>query len=68
MNETISRSAGASHGQEMTPQAMEAIIRAAGRTPRLRTTLYADAPAERRAAAFAAAPLEDIYAQATPAE
>jgi FO synthase len=26
MDETISRSAGASHGQEMTPQAMEAII------------------------------------------
>ncbi len=68
MNETISRSAGASHGQEMTPQAMEELIRTAGRTPCLRTTLYADVPAERRAAAFAAAPLEDIYAQATPAE
>jgi FO synthase len=68
MNETISRSAGASHGQEMTPQSMEAIIRAAGRTPRLRTTLYADAPAERRAVAFAAAPLEDIFAQSVPAE
>jgi len=43
MDESISRAAGASHGQEMTPQEMERIIRAAGRTPRQRTTLYADA-------------------------
>ena len=68
MNETISRSAGAAHGQEMTPQVMEAIIRDAGRTPRLRTTLYADAPADRRETAFAAAPLLDYAAFATPAE
>ena len=68
MNETISRSAGAAHGQEMTPQVMEAIIRDAGRTPRLRTTLYADAPAERCETAFAAAPLLDYNAFATPAE
>lgn len=52
MDETISRSAGASHGQEMSPPAMEAIIRSARRTPRQRTTLYADAPAERRAASL----------------
>jgi FO synthase len=43
MNETISRSAGASHGQEMTPAEMETIIRAAGRVPRPRNTLYEDA-------------------------
>ena len=43
MDETISRSAGASHGQEMTPQEMERIIRSAGRTPRQRTTLYGSA-------------------------
>ena len=54
MDESISRAAGASHGQEMTPQRMEAIILAAGRTPRQRTTLYADAPAERRKRSFAA--------------
>jgi FO synthase len=42
MDESISRAAGASHGQEMTPQEMERIIRAAGRIPRQRTTLYAD--------------------------
>jgi FO synthase len=43
MNETISRSAGASHGQEMTPEMMEDLIRSIGRTPRQRTTLYATA-------------------------
>jgi FO synthase len=41
MNESISRAAGASHGQEMTPAMMEALIDSAGRTPRVRTTLYA---------------------------
>ena len=40
MNETITRAAGASHGQETTPEAMEALIRAAGRTPQQRTTTY----------------------------
>ena len=38
---------------------MEAIIRGLGRTPRQRTTLYADAPAERRTASFGAAPLAE---------
>ncbi len=59
MNESISRSAGSEHGQEMPPEAMEALIRANGRAPRQRTTLYADAPAERRAASLAAAPLAE---------
>src|SRR5213079_1969306 len=40
MNESISRAAGARHGQELPPEAMEAAIRAAGRVPRQRTTLY----------------------------
>jgi FO synthase len=53
MDESISRAAGASHGQEMTPQRMEAIIRAAGRRPRQRDTLYRDAGEERRTRAFA---------------
>jgi FO synthase len=55
MDETISRSAGASHGQEMTPQMMEATIRSAGRVPRQRDTLYRDAPAPLHARAFASA-------------
>jgi FO synthase len=44
MDETITRSAGAQHGQEMTPQDMERIIRGLGRIPRQRTTIYGDAP------------------------
>jgi FO synthase len=56
MNESISRAAGSEHGQEMTPEQMEELIRANGRTPRQRTTLYADAPEERRAASFGAPP------------
>ena len=59
MNETISRSAGASHGQEMAPERMETLIRGLGRVPRLRTTLYGDALAERRSAAFSAAALAE---------
>ena len=56
MNESISRAAGSEHGQEMTPEELEALIRANGRRPRQRTTLYADAPAERREASFGAPP------------
>jgi FO synthase len=52
MDETITRSAGAIHGQEMTPAAMEGIIRSLGRIPRQRTTTYAETPAERVAASF----------------
>ena len=59
MNESITRAAGAVHGQEMPPEAMEELIRGIGRIPRQRTTLYGDAPPARRAAAFAAAPLSD---------
>ena len=57
MNESITRAAGASHGQEMPPETMEQIIRDLGRTPRQRTTLYQTAPAERQRASFNAVPL-----------
>jgi FO synthase len=60
MNESISRAAGAAHGQELEPERMEALIRAANRTPRMRTTLYADAPAPQRDRAFGAAELTPI--------
>jgi FO synthase len=59
MNESISRAAGASFGQEMPPEAMEELILSLRRTPRQRTTLYADAPLHRKAASFGAAPLLD---------
>ena len=59
MNESISRAAGASHGQEMPPEPMEAAIRAAGRTPRQRTTLYGTPAPERTRASFGAAALAE---------
>ena len=59
MNESISRAAGASHGQEMPPERMEQAIRSIGRTPRQRTTLYGTPPAERTAASYNAAALVD---------
>jgi FO synthase len=61
MNESISRAAGAEHGQELPPERMEALIRACGRVPRQRTTLYGDAPNERRAASFRAGPLAEAW-------
>ncbi len=60
MNESITRAAGSGHGQEWAPAFMEQQIIAAGRVPRMRTTLYRDAPAERRRAAFSAPPLTAI--------
>jgi FO synthase len=57
MNESITRAAGSGHGQEWAPALMEAQIRAMGREPRMRTTLYGPVTAERREAAFGAAPL-----------
>ncbi|MBV9201451.1 MAG: bifunctional FO biosynthesis protein CofGH [Alphaproteobacteria bacterium] len=59
MNESITRAAGAVHGQEMPPESMEALIRSLGRRPRQRTTLYADAPDDRRAVSFGAVPLSE---------
>jgi FO synthase len=52
MDETITRSAGAVHGQEMTPAMMETIIRQIGRTPRQRDTIYRDVAPERYRASF----------------
>ena len=57
MNESISRAAGAGFGQELGPEQMEALIRAAGRVPRQRTTLYGEPPAEQVERSFRAAPL-----------
>jgi len=61
MNESISRSAGAQHGQEFPPEAMEELIRSAGRKPRQRTTLYGEVPEERWLASFGAEPLAEPW-------
>jgi FO synthase len=55
MDESITRAAGARHGQEMTPVQMETVITLLGRTPRQRTTLYQQVARERYRASFAAA-------------
>ncbi|RAI40743.1 7,8-didemethyl-8-hydroxy-5-deazariboflavin synthase [Rhodoplanes roseus] len=60
MNESITRAAGAAHGQEMTPAALEALIRGIGRTPRQRTTLYGTPTTERTATSHAAATLPPL--------
>lgn len=60
MDESISRAAGAAHGQELPPQEMEMLIRSIGRTPRQRTTLYGDVAPEVREAGRKAAPLTPI--------
>ena len=56
MNESITRSAGAVHGQEMTTQELSALVEACDRQPRQRTTVYGTPPAERLAANQATAP------------
>ncbi|HVD73657.1 MAG TPA: 5-amino-6-(D-ribitylamino)uracil--L-tyrosine 4-hydroxyphenyl transferase CofH, partial [Xanthobacteraceae bacterium] len=66
MDETITRSAGAAHGQEMTPAAMEAIIRSVGRLPRQRDTLYSEVSDERYRASFSASGVS-VSAVASPA-
>ena len=59
MNESISRAAGAAHGQEMPPERMEAVIRDTGRRPRQRTTLYGTPAAERTEQSYGAPPLAE---------
>jgi FO synthase len=59
MNETISRSAGTLHGQEMPPERMDAIISEIGRAPRQRTTLYRDPDPAQIAASYDAPPSAD---------
>ena len=40
MDESITRAAGAIHGQEMPPERMVALIKSVNRIPQQRTTLY----------------------------
>lgn len=65
MNESITRAAGASYGQEWPPAQIEQAITALGRVPRMRTTAYDDAPCERRDLAHRANGLLEI--ENTPA-
>ncbi len=60
MNESISKAAGNEHGQQLSPEAMHALIEAAGRVPEQRTTLYEGTTAERERASLSAAPLTEL--------
>ena len=60
MNESITRAAGADHGQEWSPTGMEEALQEMQRTPRMRTTSYQDAPAARKEIAFNAPELQQI--------
>jgi FO synthase len=60
MNESISRAAGTQHGQEFPPAEMDALVRSIGRTPRQRTTLYADAPGGQAQKSYDASELSPV--------
>lgn len=59
MNETITRSAGAQHGQEMPPLHMDAMIRRLARSPQQRKTCYGEAPQGQVQASYHAAELTE---------
>ena len=60
MNESITRAAGANHGQELPPEKMDALIDHCQRVPRQRTTLYDMPLSTQVAASYNAVPLADI--------
>jgi len=60
MNESITRAAGARHGQEFGPEQMDALILSCQREPRQRTTLYQEVARARQEASYSAPPLADI--------
>ncbi len=66
MNESITRAAGASHGQETNPLEMLAMIESAGRMARQRSTAYGEVSTERVAAGREAGALTEIVN--TPAQ
>jgi FO synthase len=61
MNESISRAAGAAHGQETTPAKMNELIASVGRTAKQRNTLYGDVTPERIEAGLSARQRENIF-------
>jgi len=60
MNESISRAAGAEHGQEFSPLQMQQLIGELGRPWRQRNTLYGDVETTCIERACTAAPLADV--------
>ena len=64
--ESITKAAGASHGQETHPAVMLKMIESAGRTPRLRNTLYGSIDSERLSIALKAKSVEPIVNNMNP--
>jgi FO synthase len=60
MNESISRAAGAGHGEELPPESMDMIIASLDRRAEQRTTLYQRAPQAQQRASYACAPLSPV--------
>jgi FO synthase len=60
MNESITRAAGADHGQEWSPVMLEQLISKLGRTPRMRNTLYGEVDNGRIEAANNAQALSEL--------
>lgn len=60
MNESITRAAGAAHGQEWSPAMLKQVISKLGRIPKVRNTLYQEAHNDRIAAAMQAIDLKDL--------
>ena len=58
MNESITRAAGASFGEELPPEEMEAVILAAERVPQQRSTTYGKPPEQQVSRSFCAAALQ----------
>ena len=75
MNESITRAAGAEHGQEWPPAFMTRLIGGLGRQPRQRNTVYGEVSEERQRSGLRAQPLSTPintpagkkYAKKTPA-
>jgi FO synthase len=62
MNESITRAAGAVHGQELRPETLEALILSIGRAPKQRTTLYGSPAAGQVSASYGSRPLQPLIA------
>jgi FO synthase len=60
MNESITRAAGADHGQEWSPQFIESVALAQEREARQRSTVYGEVSAERIEVGRQASPLSEI--------
>ena len=60
MNESITRAAGAEHGQEWPPAEIEEFIKNLGREPRMRNTFYEAATEERHVTACNPPQLDEV--------